>query len=324
MASGERLTLELVDVRAEARDIVLLELRRSDGAPLPPFEPGAHLEIKLPNGLIRHYSLTNDWRERDRYVVSVGRVADSRGGSSFVHQALRCGTVLDVAAPRNNFRLEEAAASHLFIAGGIGITPIMAMIHWCEANDRPWRLVYAARSAQRAAFCETLRQFGAKVRFHFDDEQPRLLDVAAVLADVRAGEHVYCCGPQPLMAAVKTQAANLPVASLHFEYFNAPVVDADVATAATTAAGAFRVDLRKSGLSLQVPPDKSILEIVEHAGLKVPFSCREGLCRTCETTVCEGEVEHNDYVLSQDERDAGRSMMICVSRAKSPLLVLDL
>ncbi len=321
MTPGERLSLEVVDVRAEARDVVLLELRRADGAPLPPFEPGAHLEIKLPNGLIRHYSLTNDWRERERYVVSVGRVADSRGGSSFVHRALRCGTVLDVAAPRNNFRLDEAAASHLFIAGGIGITPIMAMIRWCEANGRPWRLVYAARSAQRAAFSEMLREFGAKVRFHFDDEQRHLLDMTSVLADVGGGEHVYCCGPQPLMAAVKTQAAHLPDTSVHFEYFTVPAADAGAPASAT---GSFKVELRKSGLSLQVPPDKSILEIVEAAGLKVPFSCREGLCRTCETTVCEGEVEHNDYVLSQDERDAGHSMMICVSRAKSPLLVLDL
>lgn len=321
MASSERLALELVDVRAEARDVVLLELRRPDGAPLPPFEPGAHLEITLPNGLIRHYSLINDWRDRERYVVSVGRVADSRGGSSFIHQALRCGTLLDVAVPRNNFRLDGAAASHRFIAGGIGITPIMAMIRWCEANNQPWRLIYAARSAQRAAFCDLLRAFGDKVRFHFDDAQSGWLDVAEALADVRIGEHVYCCGPQPLMAAVKEQAAHLPDATVHFEYFNAPVADV---TAIAAVAGAFRVDLRKSGLSLPVPPDKSILEIVEAAGLKVPFSCREGLCRTCETTVCEGEVEHNDYALSQDERDAGHSMMICVSRAKSPVLVLDL
>lgn len=322
MASSERLALELVDVRAEARDVVLLELRRPDGASLPPFEPGAHLEINLPNGLIRHYSLINDWRERERYVVGVGRVADSRGGSSFVHQALRCGTVLDVVGPRNNFRLDEAATSHLFIAGGIGITPIMAMIRWCEAGNRPWRLVYAARSAQRAAFCDLLRAFGEKVRCHFDDEHRSLLDVGAVLADARPGEHVYCCGPQPLMAAVKKHAAHLPTAHVHFEYFNAPVADVGADTAA--AADSFRVELRKSGLSLLVPPDKSILEVVEAAGKKVPFSCREGLCRTCETTVCEGEVEHNDYVLSRDERDAGHSMMICVSRAKSPVLVLDL
>lgn len=321
MASSERLALALVDVRAQARDVVLLELRDPNGAPLPPFEPGAHLEITLPNGLIRHYSLINDWREREHYVVSVGRVADSRGGSSFVHQMLRCGTVLDVAVPRNNFRLDPGAESHLFIAGGIGITPILAMIRWCEANHQPWRLVYAARSAQRAAFCDVLRGFGAKVRFHFDDEHSGWLDVSAVLADVRAGEHVYCCGPPPLMALVKKQAADLPDTRVHFEYFNAPVADA---SAATAVAGSFRVDLRKSGLSLQVPPDQSILEVVEAAGLRVPFSCREGLCRTCETTVCEGEVEHNDYVLSQDERDAGQSMMICVSRARSAVLVLDL
>lgn len=319
-AANERLSLQLSDVRAEACDVLLLELRRAGGGSLPPFEPGAHLEIRLPNGLVRHYSLTNDWRERDRYVVSVGRAADSRGGSAFVHQALRCGTALDTSVPRNNFRLDAAAERYLFVAGGIGITPIMAMIRWCIVNERPWRLVYAVRSAQRAAFYETLRTHGDRVRFHFDDQQGSVLDVRPVLDAVHGDEHVYCCGPQPLMAAVKTHAAHLPASHVHFEYFTAP---ADAGTEAGPA-GAFTVQLRKSGLTLQVPPDKSILEVVEANGLKVPFSCREGLCRTCETGVCEGEVEHNDYVLSQEERDAGKSMMICVSRAKSGKLVLDL
>jgi ferredoxin-NADP reductase len=224
-----------------------------------------------------------------------------------------------VSAPRNHFALDPAAASYCFIAGGIGITPIVSMIRWCVANGRRWRLVYASRSAQRAAFYEVLREHGDAVRFHFDD-QHGLLDLGAVLASLEPEEHVYCCGPQPMMAAVEAQASPLQAARVHFEYFAAP---ADSGSDAAPA-GAFRVELRRSGMTLDVAPDQSILEAVEAAGLAVPFSCREGTCRTCETSICSGTVEHRDYVLSQDERAAGKSMMICVSRATSELLVLDL
>ena len=316
---NDRLSLEVTDVQAEARDVVLLELRAPGGAALPPFDPGAHLEIDLPNGLVRHYSLVNDCRERDRYLLGVGRAANGRGGSAFVHQSLRRGMALKTSTPRNNFRLDAAADCFLFIAGGIGITPIMSMLRWCEAQQRPWRLVYASRNAQRAAFFETLQPLAPRVRFHFDDQRGGVLDARACLAEVPPGEHVYCCGPQPLMEAVQTHSAHLPAGSVHFEYFSVPDE-----TSAAPAAGGFTVQLRRSGESLQVPADKSILEVLEAHGHKIPFSCREGLCRTCETTVCAGEPEHHDYVLSQEERAASRSMMVCVSRATSPVLVLDL
>ncbi|VTU24371.1 Phenoxybenzoate dioxygenase subunit beta [Variovorax sp. SRS16] len=318
--SNGRQLLQVTDVQAEARDVVLVELKAPDGAALPPFEPGAHLEIDLPNGLVRHYSLTNDWRERDRYVVGVGRAANGRGGSAFVHQSLRRGMQLAVSAPRNNFALDPKADSYLFIAGGIGVTPMMAMIRWCEAQSRPWRLVYAARNCQRTAFYETLRAHGERVHFHFDDLAGTVLDVREWLAGEGSGEHVYCCGPQPLMQAVQDHAAHRPASRVHFEYFTAPATPA----ADAMPAGAFRVELRRSGKSLTVPADRSILEVLEADGMNVPFSCREGLCGTCETAVCEGLVEHRDYVLSQEQRDAGKSMMICVSRALSPVLVLDL
>ena len=318
-AAGERLKLEVVDVQAEARDVVLLELRAQGGGVLPSFDPGAHLEIELPNGLVRHYSLVNDCRERERYLLGVGRAAQGRGGSEYVHRSLRRGMVLKTSAPRNNFRLDPSAASFLFIAGGIGITPIMSMIRWCEAEHRPWRLVYASRNAQRAAFCETLQPLRSQVQFHFDDQRGEVLDVRPVLADVSAGGHVYCCGPQPLMQAVQAHAAHLPVGTVHFEYFtvaNDAISDA--------SAGAFTIELRRSNQTLQVPADKSILEVLEANGHSIPFSCREGLCRTCETMVCAGEPEHHDYVLSMEERAANKSMMVCVSRALSPVLVLDL
>jgi vanillate O-demethylase ferredoxin subunit len=317
VADREKFELEVANITAEARDVLLVELRSPEGSPLPAFEPGAHLEIDLPNGLIRHYSLTNDARERDRYVVGVGRAANGRGGSEFIHQRLRCGARLK-ASLRNNFRLADGAARYLFIAGGIGITPIMAMIRWCETNARPWRLAYAVRSVQRAAFGETLRAFGERAHLHFDDERGAVLDARPWLARAGDGEHVYCCGPGPLMAAVKTHSEHWPQTSVHFEYFTPP------ADAPAAQSGAFKVVLRKSNRSLLVPADKSILETLEDNGMMVPFSCREGMCGTCETAVCAGEIEHRDYVLTEEQRQAGQSMMLCVSRARSEELVLAL
>ena len=320
LPGSERLQLDVTDVQAEARDVVAIELRARGGGALPPFEPGAHLEVDLPNGMVRHYSLVNDSRERDRYVIGVGRVADSRGGSIFVHQSVRRGMTLAVSAPRNNFRLDPRAERFLFIAGGIGITPIMSMILACEVDAKPWRLVYATRNGPRTAFYERLREHGPRVQFHFDDQRGAMLDVAHCLSDVKSGEHVYCCGPQALMESVRMHSAPLPAETVHFEYFTAP---AEAANGAAVA-GEFEVELRSSGRRFGVPPDKSILEVLEAGGLQLPFSCREGLCGTCLTPVCEGVPEHRDYVLSQAERDAGQSMTICVSRSKSPLLVLVL
>jgi vanillate O-demethylase ferredoxin subunit len=321
MEKMSELVLQVADVQAEACDVLLVELRDPKGALLPAFEPGAHLEISLPNGMVRHFSISNDCRERDRYVVGVGRAPNGRGGSKFVHQTLRCGMVLKTSTPRNNFPLDPNAESYLFVAGGIGITPIMAMIRWCIANQRIWRLVYAVRSAQRAAFYETLSVYGDLVHFHFDSQCRGVgLDVRQILMDVKAGEHLYCCGPNGLMEAIRAHGEHLPHDRLHFEYFAAPTRSDDV----MRPTGAFDIELRKSGRSFHVPPEKSVLDVLEANGVSVPFSCREGLCRTCETGVCEGEVEHLDYALTQEERDAGKSMIVCVSRARSARLVLDL
>lgn len=320
MAPTERLTVKVAGYTAEAKDVVLLELRDvSDGA-LPRFEPGAHIEMLLPNGLIRHYSLLNDCRETDRYVLGVGKSADGKGGSAYVHQKLAEGAQLQISAPRNNFPLDPAAQCYLFIAGGIGITPIMSMIRWCAANDRPWRLVYAARSRQRAAFYEEIRCLDeARVHWHFDEEQGGHLEVAGVLQSLAEGEQVYCCGPQALMEAVQAGVAEYPPGIAHFEWFSAPKSDVP-----EIDSGAFEIQLRHSGVSFTVPADKSILEVLEENGFSLPFSCREGTCRTCETGVCSGRPEHFDYVLSEDERAAGKSMMICVSRSIDPVLCLDL
>lgn len=317
--AASTLTVEVADVRAEARDVVTVELRAPGGAALPPFEPGAHLDLHLPNGLVRQYSLTNDWRERDRYVIGVGRAADSRGGSSYVHSSIRAGVQLKISAPRNNFGLDDKAASFLFIAGGIGVTPIMAMVRWCVANAKSWRLIYAARSRQRTAFYEDLCALaGDRVHFHFDDECEQVLDAAQAVSSWSEGESIYCCGPSPLMESVKTLTAHLPSGTVHFEWFTTPD------SAEPQESNSFTVRLERSGTEFEVPEHKSILEVLEENGFERPFSCREGLCGTCVTNVLAGEPEHRDYVLSDEERESGKLMTICCSRSKSPILTLDL
>jgi vanillate O-demethylase ferredoxin subunit len=317
--AAQSLTVVVADVRAEAKDVVTLELRAVDGGELPPFSPGAHLDVHLPNGLIRNYSLSNDCRERNRYVIGVGRAVESRGGSSYVHSSIRAGEKLKISAPRNNFSLDEHSASFLFIAGGIGITPIMAMVRWCVANDKPWRLIYASRSRQRTAFYEELCGLAAgRVHFHFDDESGEVLDVARAISSWCAGETIYCCGPSPLMEAVETLTEHLPDGAVRFEWFTAP--ESEEPRGSTS----FTVKLERSGVEFEVPEGKSILEVLEEHGFEIPFSCREGLCGTCVTNVCAGEPDHRDYVLSDEERESGKLMTICCSRSKSPVLALDL
>jgi tetrachlorobenzoquinone reductase len=318
ISAAETLTVQVADVRAEARDVITVELRAIGGGPLPAFEPGAHLDLHLPNGLVRQYSLTNDWRERDRYVLGVGRAADSRGGSSYVHSNVRAGAQLTISAPRNNFPLDPAADRYLFIAGGIGITPIMGMIRWCVANEKPWRLIYAARSRQRAAFYEDLCALASGAQFHFDDESGQVLDVAQTIASWAEGERIYCCGPAPLMEAVKSLTEKLPAGTVRFEWFTTPETDEP------QESSSFTVRLERSGVEFAVPEQKSILEVLEEHGFELPFSCREGLCGTCVTNVCSGQPDHRDYVLSDEERASGKLMTICCSRSKSAVLTLDL
>ena len=319
VTSAQLLTVQVADARAEARDVMTFELRAPGGGELPPFEPGSHLDLHLPNGLLRQYSLTNDWRERDRYVIGVGRAENSRGGSVYVHSHLRAGMQLKISPPRNNFPLDPDAERFLFIAGGIGVTPIMAMIRWCVAHSRPWRIIYASRSRQRAAFYEEICGLAEScAQFHFDDEAGQVLDVAQAVSSWSPGERIYCCGPTPLMEAVKSLTAKMPTDTVRFEWFTVPESDEP------EESDSFSVRLERSGKEFQVPADRSILEVLEENGFEVPFSCREGLCGTCLTNVLAGEPDHRDYVLSDEERASGKLMTICCSRAKSASLTLDL
>jgi ferredoxin-NADP reductase len=315
----EKLALQVVRVAAEAKDVMVVELGAAGGGSLPPFEPGSHISLHLPNGLVRQYSLLNDCREQHRYVLGVGLARESRGGSLHIHGSLREGATVQAEAPRNHFSLDPNAGKYCFIAGGIGITPILSMIRWCETHRKPWRLVYAARNRQRAAFYETLRQFdGDRIRFHFDDEHAEPLNVAQIVEAVQENEHIYCCGPESLMKAVQAAAAPPLAERLHFEWFTSAAVDAPGDD------GGFWVDLKRSGKSIFVESTMSILEALEKNGHEVPFSCREGLCGTCETTVCDGEPDHRDFVFSDAERARRRSIILCVSRSKSDRLGLDL
>ncbi|MEU4251602.1 PDR/VanB family oxidoreductase [Amycolatopsis sp. NPDC026612] len=306
------MTLELLVDRKEkvADGVVRLTLRAPGGEPLPPWEPGAHVDLLLPGGVVRQYSLCGDPGDTSAYRVAVLRETDGRGGSAHVHDALLAGHRVRVDGPRNHFALVDAER-YLFIAGGIGITPILPMLDRVARAGRDWQLVYGGRTRASMAFTEELARHGDRVTLWPQDEHG-LLDLPGLLADPRPGTAVYCCGPEPLLAAVESFAP----ADLHVERFT-PKPDDGARTA-------FEVELAASGRVLPVPADRSILEVVEEAGVTVLSSCREGTCGTCETGVLGGTPDHRDSVLTADERLESEVMMLCVSRACTPRLVLDL
>ncbi|MEV5609079.1 PDR/VanB family oxidoreductase [Streptomyces sp. NPDC052225] len=301
-------TLDLVvaDRRQEAEGVVSLLLRRPDGAPLPEWEPGAHVDLLLGDGLERQYSLcggdASSWR------IAVLREPDGRGGSALVHGELTPGRAVRARGPRNHFRLEPAPA-YRFVAGGIGITPILPML---AAADGEWSLFYGGRSRESMAFAGELGARHPAERLHLR-EGP--LDLAAHLADLRPGELVYACGPESLLTAVE---ALVPSEALRTERFTPTAVDTD-------GDEAFEVELACTGRTLTVPGDRSVLATLQDAGVEILYSCTEGTCGTCETDVLAGEVDHRDSVLTAQERACNETMMVCVSRAaKGGRLTLDL
>ena len=314
------LQLEVSSVRSEAKDVLALELRDRSGVPLPQFSPGSHLEVSLGCGLIRHYSIFNDPTERDRYCIAVGLAPGSRGGSRHIHDRVRRGDMLSVSQPRNYFPLVPDAEEYCFIAGGIGITPILSMIRWCVAAGKAWRLYYCVRSRQRAAFYEDIRALGngSNVHFHVDEEQAGLLfNAEAALCAVPAAAHVYCCGPASLMHAVQNAGRSRPVDRVHFEWFSAKPETSEKTRA-------FEILIRSSKRRLRVGPDQNILGVLEDNDISIPSACREGLCGTCQTTVLSGIPDHRDSVLSAEQKASNQTILVCVSRAQSEVLELDL
>jgi ferredoxin-NADP reductase len=315
-----RLASETVQVRVraliwEAPGVLSVELAALDGSSLPAFAPGAHIDLTLSDGTLRQYSLCGDPANTSHYRIGVRAVAGG-ASSGFVHGKLRPGEVLTVSAPRNKFPLVDAPR-YLFVAGGIGVTPLLQMMRMASARNRPWTLLYCNQKAGEAPFLDEIKALGGEVSLHASDAGTRL-DVAKRLGTVETDTVVYCCGPERLMLAVQDATAAWPEDSVHFEWFTPRSRPAD------ETAGSFEVVCEQSGITVVVPPEKSVLSSLTEAGIDIPRSCEQGICGTCEVRVLSGEVDHRDSILSSSERAANQSMMTCVSRARGARLVLDI
>ena len=308
----------LRDVENAARDTNVYTFRRPDGGKLPPYMAGAHIDIHLPNGLIRQFSLLNPSADPDSYVVAIKLDAASRGGSRYIFDELKVGDALQIGAPRNNFPLAENAEHVVLFAGGIGITPIWCMAQELTAQNRSWELYYSCRSRADMAFLSTIEKVGPdRAHLHFDDEaKGQFLDLAGAIAKAPANAHFYCCGPNPMLTAFEAAAASRPKPNVHVEYFTPK------AEAATS--GGFWVELARSGEEYYIPEGKKILEVLYEAGIDVDYSCELGICGECVTRVISGIPEHRDSVLSEEEQAANDKVMICCAGCKSERLVLDM
>lgn len=327
--SNDSLQAIVYCLKYEAEGVVGVELRPADLAMVfPAFEPGAHIDLKLGNGLVRSYSLVNLGNGDQRYVIGVLKDSNSRGGSRFVHEQLRVGQVVTVSAPRNHFKLNEDAQQSVLVAGGIGITPIYCMLQRLVELGRSVDLIYCARNRASAAFLVDIDALVAKaalsggktigVHYHFDSEQGGPPDLSSLFAARDSDTHFYCCGPGPMLDAFVDACAGRDEACVHLERFAAGKVGG------STPQMGYVVELKKSKKTVLVSPGASLLDAVLDAGLTPSFSCREGLCGACETRVLEGTVDHRDQILTKAERTANNTMMICVSGCSSGKLVLDL
>jgi ferredoxin-NADP reductase len=308
--------VRLTAIRYAALDTNLYELTSLDGKPLPPYEPGAHIDLHLPNGVVRQYSLLEAEPDPTRYTIGVKRDPASRGGSRYVHDELRVGRPLKISPPRNNFPLVEDAGHVILFAGGIGVTPIWCMVQRLATLERSWRLYYACRSRSDMAFLQALESM-ASSQFHFDDEaQGKFLDIEAIVAGAPKDAHLYCCGPTPMLKAFEAATANWPRDQIHIEYFTPKQVPAKT--------GGFVVELARSGKEFVIPEGKSILQVLLDAGVDVDYSCELGICGACEQRVISGVPEHRDAILTEEEQASNTKVMICCAGCKSDRLVLDL
>lgn len=318
--------MSTIDVRVnakvcEADGICSYELVRTDGQMLPVFAAGAHIDVHLGEGLVRQYSLCNAPGETQRYQIGVLRDAGSRGGSLAMHDQVAAGSLLTISEPKNHFPLVEATRT-LLVAGGIGVTPLLAMAETLAARGAQFAMHYCARSPERAAFRGRIADsaFAGNVHFHFDSGAPsQKLDLASLLAAAAPDTHLYVCGPAGFIAHVldSARAHGWPPAQLHAEYFAAAAVD-------TTGDLPFEVKIASSGQVVTVAAGRTVIEALAEQGVTIPYSCAEGVCGTCLTRVIEGVPDHRDLYLTDEEHDANDQFTPCCSRAKTPLLVLDL
>lgn len=309
------LQLRLVQMRLEAEDVISYEFASIDGRPLPAFTAGSHIDLHLPGGHLRSYSLCNAPAERHRYVIAVRRERESRGGSAWMHDALRVGHTLASGLPVNDFPLAESAPQSVLVAGGIGVTPLLAMARRLEELRQPWQMHYAARSPQSAAFAGELRALGP-VKFCFSSAPKGRLNLGALVAAAPQTAHLYCCGPAAMINEFGAACAGRDPATVHVERFGA--------TTAAATEGGYHVVLRRAGQRFEVGPGKTILDTLLDHSVDVQYACSSGVCGTCRTAVVEGIPDHRDDYLTDDEKREGKSIMICCSGARSRELVLDL
>jgi ferredoxin-NADP reductase len=309
-------TLRVTSKDAQADGVLTLELAAPSGGRLRDWTPGSHIDLVLPNGLTRQYSLCGDRWDAHTYRVGVLREPESRGGSSHVHESLQVGDLVGVGGPRNNFALVPSDR-YLFVAGGIGVTPILPMVRQAEMLGADWQLLYGGRQRGSMALLDELAAYGDRVLVRPQDEFG-LLDLAGFLGQPRSGVRVYACGPGPLLAAMERACADWPPYTLRTERF----VAEEAAAPARTAP--FEVELARTGTTVTVTPDKTVLEALNEIGVEVLSSCRRGVCGTCETTVLGGRPDHRDALLDDDEREVNDCMYVCVSRSRDERLVLDL
>jgi ferredoxin-NADP reductase len=307
----------LVDrITWEAQDVMSVRLRAADGDELPAWEPGAHLDVVLPSGLIRQYSLCGDPADRTSYLVAVLRERAGRGGSAEIHDTALVGRALEVRGPRNHFALEPAPA-YVFLAGGIGVTPLVAMARAASRAGTPWRMHYGGRSRSSMAFVDRLAGLGGGQLVVAPQDEVGLLDLAEIIATAPPEAGIYACGPEGMLRAAQS-AGDAAGRTVRIERFAA------ASTGSAAPRAGFEVELCRSGLRLAVPPDRSMLEVIRDVLPDVPYSCEEGYCGTCEVRVVGGVPDHRDDILSPAQRAAGDLVMICVSRSATSVLALDL
>ncbi len=319
MTAPLRIATRIHSITFGAEGVLLFELRSPTVAPLPSFEPGAHVDVHLPGGIQRSYSLLNNARERHRYVIGIKREAASKGGSAWMHDHARTGALIDISAPSNQFALCPDAPYSVLIAGGIGITPLWSMAQHLQAANQPWALHCRARSRATTPLLDELAHpdIAPHVNLSFsEDPLAQRLDLDRVVAEAPEGAHFYCCGPSLMLKAFEAACARIDPARVHLEHF--------AATEAPATQGGFVVHLAKSGREIVITQGQTILSSLKACGIDVPSSCQQGVCGACEVNVLSGTPDHRDLVLSVSEREAGRTMMICCSGALSPSLTLDI
>lgn len=321
-------------VRAEALDVLSIELRAVGEAVLPSFTAGSHIDVEVPIAgsagvLLRQYSLSNDCSETHRYVIGVGRDPSSRGGSVALHDRLRAGDALRISTPRNNFLLAEDASHTVLIAGGIGITPMLAMAHRLNAINVSWTLYYCVRTPARAAFIEQLMALmpegKGKLQTVFDGVPGvARLDLAQVVQQSPVGTHFYCCGPVPMLRAFEHATQACDDSHVHVEWFAAPAESPVPMSEVARGDDSFVVKLKRSNRQFTIQPEESILSVLLDNGVDIDYSCREGLCGTCETRVLAGTPLHLDPMLAGKKDPPMNKIMVCVSRCAGSELTLDL